>query len=378
VRIFYENLLSLSECHWEELIRQSAGHGTTGLLCDRLLGDASDFLPADLARACLQNLQHCESSLLASLRDLRHVLDVLESAGVDAVPFKGPGLALRVYPKPSLRTFRDLDVLIRPAQRHRALAALLEAGYRRPGEIAGLPPQRLLTFQNYNGQELLFAEGRFPVEPHWALAPRTYSAEIPVEEMMARAVPFEAPGIGRIRGLEPEDMLLVAALHGAKEEWARLVWICDLAAIFHTWPDLNAEVVLKRASQAGCRRMILLAAFLAHDLVSVAPPSLLMEHARADPEVARLATWVKEQLPLRYDHDLSVFHLTAFGWSVRERLRDRLRYAARTILTARVPHFRAVPLPEPIAFLYPAVRIALDALILPVWKEWKRLRRTLQ
>lgn len=307
-------------------------------------------------------------------RELGIILSAFASDGVDTIPFKGPALARRIYPRPGLRSFRDLDLLVRPRQRDRALAILESLGYR--DAVPDLSPNRRRAYHDYNGQDILFALDRLPVEPHWAVAPRTMSADIDVNALFARSIPIDTPGMGAVPGLAPEDALLVAASHGVKEQWARLIWLVDIAHMFAAWPSLDGDAVLDRAAACGCRRMVLLATALAQDPLMATPPPCLAEAARTDPAVAALAAHVRRQLarPGTEAEAPSVFTLTGFRWRARERLSDRLRYGWRTLLTARVPHFRTVPLPEYLAFLYPLVRIGRDALTLPVWRVWLRSR----
>jgi hypothetical protein len=317
-------------------------------------------------------LDACAASFASGLEELRHLLDTLEAAGVDAMPIKGPGLACRIYTNPELRRFRDLDLLIRPAHRETALATLAALGYR--GDLEDLPPSRLRDYHDYNGQDILFAHDRMPIEPHWALAPWTFGADIDVDALFARAVEFESPGLGRVRGLSPEDTLLFAAVHGSKEEWSRLVWLTDIAAIFAAWPALDSRLTLERATACGCRRMLLLAVLLARDLVGARVPACLADQAHADPAVPDLAAQVKRNVPLSQGETRNIFQLTRFRWRLRERVSDRMRYGLRTLFTPRVPHFRTLVLPDRLAFLYPAVRIIMDAVVLPLWRAWTRLK----
>lgn len=59
---------------------------------------------------------------------LPDVLRVLATAGVGAVPVKGAVLADRVWPVPDARPMADVDLVVRPAERERAAAALTSAG----------------------------------------------------------------------------------------------------------------------------------------------------------------------------------------------------------------------------------------------------------
>jgi Uncharacterised nucleotidyltransferase len=365
-----EALPSLSPADWEALVQQSMAHGTAGLLCSHLLAVAESQLQEDMQAACRSYLDASEQAFNRGLQQLRQMLDALGSAGIDVLPIKGPCLALRAYPQPGLRRFQDLDLLIRPAQRESALQVLQALGYR--SEVEDLPASRLREYHEYNGQDILFSPGHFPVEPHWALVPRTLSVDIDVDALFDRAVECNLSVLGRRRCLSPEDTIIFAALHGSKEEWSRLVWLSDLAALFAAWPALDARLTLQRASAFGCRRMLLLAVLLARDRVGANIPAPLMDAALADRAVAGLAAEVRRRLPVADGLTRSVFQLTWFRWRMRERLADRLRYAWRTLFTARVPHFRTVALPDTLAMFYPVVRIGHDAVALPIWKTWKR------
>jgi Uncharacterised nucleotidyltransferase len=169
----------------------------------------------------------------------------------------------------------------------------------------------------------------------------------------------------------PEDTLLAAATHGGKEQWSRLVWAADIAALLHAYPAIDWTAVLARAKQAGCWRMTLLAAELARELLDARLPDHVCAAIAGDPVVARLVERVRASLFTATEAP-SVFTLTRFRWNLRERLGDRLRYASRTLLTARVPHFRTLDLPDRLSFLYPAVRLGHDFVALPVWKALRR------
>ncbi len=275
---------------------------------------------------------------------------------------------MQAYPEPVLRGFRDLDLLVRPGDRAGTLSTLAALGYT--SSVADLSPGRLAAYHRYNGQDLLVAPGRYPLEPHWALAPRCFHRGLPAEALIARSVPLACPGGGMLGGPAPEDALLIAALHGTKEHWARLIWLADIAAMLRAWPHLDGAAVLERARRAGVERMLLVALLLARELLGAAAPQPLAGRAAEDPAATRLAARLARRMRAAApDAAPSVFRLTRFGWRVRDSLGDRLDHAVRTLLTARAPHFRAVQLPEGLAFLYPAVGLGLDWVVWPARRQ---------
>ncbi|MEJ0020634.1 MAG: nucleotidyltransferase family protein [Acetobacteraceae bacterium] len=354
---------------WTSLIGQALAHGVAALLCRRLLqapaGSLAGTLPDDIAAAACAYLGEHEVAVAASIGQLADVLAALEAAGVPALPFKGPVFAAQAYGDPAARVSADLDLLIRPAQIAPALAVLDGLGYR--SGVADLPPRRLRDYHRYNGQDVLVAPGLLAVEPHWALAPRTLGVALDTAPFWLRARPIGLHGHS-LPCLSPEDALLVACLHGGKEEWSRLIWIADVAALLRRHPALDTAAVLRRASEAGLRRMVLLGLRLAADLLAAPLDQAMREAIAADPVTLRLADRVRMRLFAGGTESASVFRFTGFRWMLRERWADRLRYLAGTLLTARVAHFRSVDLPDALAFLYPAVRLGHDFVALPLWK----------
>jgi hypothetical protein len=359
-------LEQFDEGDWSSLMQQTLAHGTTSLLCHNLLALDVEFLPAELIAACKAFLAAREAAAARALNQLAEIIDALAAHGIRALPYKGPIIGLQAYGDPAIRESRDLDFLIRQDDLWNALAVLGRLGYR-SNAIVGLRPRRIADYYAYNGHDILFAQDKLPIEPHWALAPRTFCTGLDTEGIFDRATLIETAGGGRFPCFAPEDTLLTAATHGGKEQWSRLVWVADLAALLHAHPSLDWTAVLERARGAGCLRMTLLAAELARDLLDARLPDYVQSSIRQDRQVARLVQRVRANL-FTLTAVSSVFTLTRFRWHLRERASDRWRYAARTLFLARIPHFRNIDLPDRLSFLYPAVRLCHDFVMMPIWR----------
>ncbi len=343
-------------------------HGTAPLLCRHLLGSADDLLPLDLRHAANEYLESWRRTSDASVEDLLRILDALAAAGIPHIPFKGPALAQQAYGDLRLRAYRDLDILIRTGDIPPTMRILAELGYR--SRTGSLTRRQREAYHRYNGQDILFAEGRMPVEPHWAFAPRTFNARLDMAGIWRRARPM--PIAGRVtQVLSPEDLLTVTALHGAKEQWARLLWVADIAELLRSHPGLDWDMALRRAAEAGLRRILLLGAALAGQVLGAWVPGHVRRLAQADRTCQALAQEVTIRLFAVPRRPTSVFTLSGFQWRARERWPDRWRYAAASLTTARLQHLRMVDLPAPLGFTYPVVKIAHDYLALPLWLAGK-------
>ena len=60
---------------------------------------------------------------------LLEIIRICSENGIEVLPFKGPMLAIQAYGNPALRTYGDLDILVRPSNFVSAVKLLKEYGY---------------------------------------------------------------------------------------------------------------------------------------------------------------------------------------------------------------------------------------------------------
>ncbi|MEO8342158.1 MAG: nucleotidyltransferase family protein, partial [Nitrospirota bacterium] len=65
-----------------------------------------------------------------------------------------------------------------------------------------------------------------------------------------------------VRGMAPEEFLIILCLHGSKHGWERLKWVADVAELLRSqW--INWKRVFSTAAERKCHRMLLLGLALA-------------------------------------------------------------------------------------------------------------------
>jgi hypothetical protein len=267
----------------------------------------------------------------------------------------------------TIRPSQDIDVLVRRQDMDRAVAALRRLGYQR-GEV--LSPRMWATYYDANGQVILFADGRTPVEPHCAFSPWALSVNLEMNGLWDRAAPLDLGGRA-VMSLSPEDTVLVACLHGCKDKWWRLLWVADIAALVHRRPALDWTALMERAEAAGIRRMALLGLALARDLFSTALPVEVSSAIERDRTCRWLVQRSKDHLFGPADALGSVHRVSRYHLRSRERLGDRVRYVWRTMTTPGLNHYRMVRLPDALFHGYVAVKLVHDYVLLPVWNLGK-------
>jgi putative nucleotidyltransferase-like protein len=235
---------------------------------------------------------------LLLLARLEQALDVLLAAGIRPVALKGVDTLHRFYASFDERTLDDVDLLVSPEDRDRAIAALEAAGWKGPDE-----PERTHWFRS-SFELPLRSPG--PVEVnfdlHWSLGQaRRY--EIPAAALISRAVPTTIAGRPALR-LDDHDAVAHLLLHHLQHYFdRRLKWVLEIGRLAKE-PGFSWPRVRERALEWGGRG----AAGLALVHVRTLFPALLPEAAY---EALPADAWrLAATLPLRSRHPLDLFRGT--------------------------------------------------------------------
>lgn len=341
-------------------------HEVAGLLAATLLANWRDELPDEVCEGLAIYREGMRLDALRAETQLAELLHLLAERGLPAMPFKGPLLARNAYADPTLRPCLDLDLMVHPDDVPHVLACLVEAGFKHQD---GLGPDGVVALRRYAGEYILFRPKSLPVEPHWRPAPWTMAFDIDVDALWRRARP--AAFLGALCYLpSQEDHLFLLALHGAKEQWHKLKWIVDVAALLASHPRLDLAALRGRTTLQGCGRMLDLALLLTHRLFAIpaAVPS-------TDRVVTQLADRVLERLDRTAQAPPGPYVVSSFHWLLRERQQDRLRYAARTLFTPRVAHYRRLPLPPALRWLHVPLKLPWDHVLTPAIGLARRMSR---
>jgi hypothetical protein len=367
-----------TDMDWSRFVRLALRHGITPLVARNAGAVFGDALPPDIAQALTVNQDGTRIRNTNSADELTRILTALEKSGIPAIPFKGPVLAATAYSHVSLRTFRDLDFLIRETDIPATQTCLAGLGY---DTNENLSPARCRALFRYNGQTMLSRPGgEIVIEPHWTLAPAVLAVSFDYAGLWARARPMPFNGAS-ILGFAPEDQLIVLSVHGSKEGWWRLQWICDIAWFMDANPALDWQTTLQRATDQGCLRMVLLAVSLANRLLTTPLPPPVAAAQERDVTAQRLADRIIAKLslddePESPDGPAPLYRVSSYRLHMRERLRDRAAYVLRTILMPRGAHLHMIALPDALFALYYPVKLIHDYVLLPVWLVMRRIKPT--
>src|SRR5258705_8568780 len=353
---------------WTLFARKAIDHGLAGLAGHTLAGVAPDAVPPDILDAFRMNVEQTRDNNKVLFDELARMMDVLAKDGVEAIPFKGPVIALQAYGDLGLRVFRDLDFLIRDCDVDQTVATLRGLGYERKGQLS---EAQIDAIRRLQGQDILFKKGAgIAVEPHTRLTPQRRALDIDYAGLWHRAQRTALNGRTMLT-LAPEDHFLILAIHGGKELWWRISWACDIAAFIASHEKLDWNAILERARAQGCLRMVLLAAALARRHFAAALPDAVIAAELADPAIEPMAQRVMARwLADEPGGPPSNSRLSMDRLRLHDGVGRRARYALRTWLLPGPHHVGWVALPRRLSFAYVPLKIAHDVIMLPLWRAY--------
>ena len=344
-----QRLLS-GELDWGYLLATADRHCLIPLLYSHLNSVASPEVPLQvMSRLGQLNQENTRSSLLLT-GELLQLMSVLEEHGIEAIPFKGPTLALLAYGDVGRRAFGDLDILVKRQAFPAVKELLLSQGFTPKPELTRAQQAAALRFdcsQNFANEKNIW------VDVHWQFLAPYLSLHFDTDQLWDRLEPITV-NRRELTTVSPEDLLLVLCLHGFAHFWERLGWICDVAALIESQEKIDWQVVLQNAASLGGRRILLLGLYLASDLSGApVPPEILKT---ADATVLALADRVQWGHFTEATPAAGIFTEVRLHLAMRERKRDKLKSCLRLLTTPRVADWKLRPLPASLFFLYYALR----------------------
>jgi len=345
--------LTAGALDWNYLFADAAQNSLRPLLARHLSACAAELVPPQqlkrLADAVRANTARC----LILTAELIQVMDRFREAGIPAVPYKGPVLAVQAYEDVTLREFEDLDIVLRQQDMARANEIITSLGYRgkfpwvlSPGAGSALVPGE------YQYSDRL---RRMVLELHTERTLRHFPLPPDLDDLARRLVPVFLSG-HEIRTFAPEDALVMLCIHGAKDFWGKISWIADIAELIRACPTMDWDAAFRRADSWNARRIVHFGLALASEVLGAQLPDEIATRVRADRVAATLSAEVTPRLLAR---DQPTFG-SAARFSYRRRMVDGAlagwRYSIRLTLVPAEEDWQMVRLPGPLAPLYVALR----------------------
>jgi len=159
-----------------------------------------------------------------------------------------------------------------------------------------------------------------------------------------------------VRTLDPTSLVISLCVHGAKDFWASLKWVVDLAEFLRVHAAVRWGEVLRRAEAIQCGRMLRLGFSLAQALLGAELPEELARSCERDAQVRRLAARIAAGL-LDGVAERSAMARFLFRVNALPHRWTGVRYALRLTLTPAEEDRASSELPGPFHMLLRPLRL---------------------
>jgi hypothetical protein len=283
--------------------------------------------------------------------ELTRITGTLERAGVAALVYKGPALALQAYDDIHVRAFQDLDLLVRPEDFGRARSALLASGYR-PAGGGGTPHP--VMFRSECDESLVHMATGVVVELHWAVTPPYFGIRYDIRALFDRSLAINADALA-FRAPRLEDTVVLLCINGTKDGWGKLETAIALAEIISR-QELDWHLILRIAAEVRARRMLHVALALVEHLLQIPVPPPARASLATDSLARSIACDVRDRIFENPLAALAAKPRLALALRARDSGAERITLLLRRGLTPTSKDVESFPLPSTLWPLYYLLR----------------------
>ena len=307
---------------WEVVLDLAGYHGVVPLLYRTLCSICPNLVPADTVTRLRQKTQAGAMLNRSLAQELGGLCDAFAARGVPVIPIKGATLAVSAYGDVTLRDFSDLDLLIPERAIGEAQAILLAEGYGRKD-----PSTDPVEADHEDGPYHVFVKKRtlFRVDLQWVMAHQHFTFQLDRPEFWGHRSPV-ALGNKTVQGLVPEELLIVLCVHGSKHAWEQLKWVCDVAEVIRSHPNLDWERIFSNALNWRCLRLVYMGLSLAHLVLDAPLPEAVVARFSADSDVQMFSHRMPATLLSNHRDGVNEEQAVALYFSLKDSWWERWRF----------------------------------------------------
>jgi hypothetical protein len=296
---------------WLRLVDQAEEHGVVGHLAVRVYALGENLLPREVKRLLLERQRAQLFSTMTMTAELFRLLALFRTKDIPALVVKGPVLAMEAYGDPAIRSYVDLDLLVRQQDIRHATESLEATGYR------AVVPLGAIDAGKIPGQYLFTRpEQRLSIELHNDFTLRYFPRRLPIEDFFARQIRVPIDG-HEVPALSVEDELVVVCIHGAKHFWEKLMWIADVAGLVSRQRDIDWGRATASARAVGAEHLLHTGLRLATDLLDAELPAEVSALVGRDGVAGKLVSGILRWLPAAGYAPRGLFERAAFRLRMR-------------------------------------------------------------
>ncbi|USL31713.1 nucleotidyltransferase domain-containing protein [Priestia megaterium] len=246
---------------WDYFLKLSMHHRIYPLVYLKLKEVASELTPSYVLQTLQVEYQKNTFQMLHLSGEMERISKLFTENQIRSLFLKGPAVAHGLYGDISLRTSKDIDVLVQKSDLEKAEELLLKHGYKNTQENITLNEKKGRNYHitYFNPRK------KVEIELHWRLHP------FPITQPTFNQLWERKRNSNFTRYpvliLGSEDLFLYLSVHGARHGWFRLRWLKDIDQMLKQ--QLNSQQVNFLQKKYRYSHMIGQALTLVNQLLSV-------------------------------------------------------------------------------------------------------------
>ncbi|MDP1417458.1 nucleotidyltransferase family protein [Peribacillus simplex] len=213
---------SYLDIDWGIFLQLAWHHRVYPLIYSKLKKADNNRIPPHVIQTLYKEFKKNTLQMLHLSGEMEKVSELFTENQIRLLYLKGPVIAADIYGDISLRTSKDLDILIPISDLKRAEELLLSIGYEK--EVV----PNVLNEWKWRSHHVVYfhPQKNIQLEIHWRLQP------LPLKEPKFNEL-WERKRVSTLTSypvylLGKEDLLLYLISHGARHGWFRLRWLLDI------------------------------------------------------------------------------------------------------------------------------------------------------
>jgi hypothetical protein len=352
----------LADWDWRGFARVCDHHDVVPVIYCRLRGLGGIAVPPGLLEHLRLRFLEVSGRNFHLAQKLVDLISLLEEHQIPVLAYKGPTLAMVAYGDLALRSYQDLDLVIRPKHLQKAVEVMTRSGFQiMPDWWNPCLPENPRYVARHHEIPLRAADKSYFVDLHWQLAAREARAfRLDVDEVWSRAEEIELLKTD-ISTMCREDLFLVLCCHGTWHRWTCLKWLLDIARLLHNAEPVNwSRIEEMTANRPLVRASASLAVSLAHDLLEFDVPAQAARILPVTERTRRIAAAIRRETMLRghaKENWTALLGLEGSPLAWMEYFGVHAAWWFHQVFVQVSPKERAlVPLPKRLQFLYHFIR----------------------
>lgn len=339
---------------WQKVICLSSFHRVGALLYNSLKKTCPDSVPPEiLSRLKKKYADNAARNLSLSIKLLK-IINLFKKNNVRAIPFKGPVIAEKAYEDLNLRSFSDLDILIKKKDVPTAKNLLVQYGFKAEFKLSPELEQKYLKYENSIS---FYNKNNLSIDLHWEITGRYLLNHLYFESFADRLQITSFLG-QKITCLPDDVMLVYLSVHGTSHCWNKFEWLCCFVELIKRQNEKTIINAFNLAETLGAKRIFLLGLYLGQNLLDAQYPKKIEIAITSDQGIISCANKIKKQMFEQkiYLNDDAAWRFSPTHILIRDSYFDRFRYLVCLLFMPTIKELTKYQLPSRLTLLYYLIR----------------------